>query len=307
MTPSLIANLQEFSQGLRLAGANGMVLINSFRGLESPGLIPTNWTLTGPLLPPLGELQASMASNHPELSSWMDAAADAGHPLVYVSMGSLVKLIQWEVETLSVGLELAGCKVVWSLPEESQKFLPPLCNKDNGFWVSSWLPQPAILSHRATKACISHCGWGGLLENIAAGIPMLALPFAADQPVNARLLVQAGAALMLPNKAPIKPMGHSYKKGDFTSEGVASSIRRLLTEPRFTEAVKDLRAQAIFEGGRKKAGDCIEWMGSCRSAKRYLDNPMVRSLQGHRTEFFLLPVLCTGAVAAALLVLRSWR
>jgi hypothetical protein len=37
---------------------------------------------------------------------------------------------------------------------------------------------------------MTHCGWNSMLEAVAAGVPMLAWPMAADQFVNACLLME---------------------------------------------------------------------------------------------------------------------
>jgi hypothetical protein len=59
-----------------------------------------------------------------------------------------------------------------------------------GLVVRGWAPQVAILRHAAVGWFMTHCGWNSMLEALAAGVPMLAWPMAADQFVNARLLVE---------------------------------------------------------------------------------------------------------------------
>lgn len=54
-------------------------------------------------------------------------------------------------------------------------------------------------------AGLTHCGFGGTLEFIFAGLPILAYPHFGDQPMNAELLVERGVAVMLPNRK--VPMG----------------------------------------------------------------------------------------------------
>ncbi|KAJ4785494.1 Glycosyltransferase [Rhynchospora pubera] len=61
---------------------------------------------------------------------------------------------------------------------------------DKGLVVRGWVPQVAILAHAATGAFMTHCGWNSLLESTAAGVPMLTWPFAAEQFVNEKLVVE---------------------------------------------------------------------------------------------------------------------
>lgn len=297
--------IRGWGAGARLAASTGLVLVNSFNGLEPTGFIPSNWVQTGPLVKQQKDLSTSMASSHPELSAWMDAAASEGVPIVYVSMGSHQPLNQWEVKTLYAGLERYPCRVVWSLPADCQAFLPEGYDTAK-FWVSAWLPQPAIIAHPATHVAISHCGWGASTETIAAGVPILALPFMAEQPANAEILVRAGAALLLPKKIPttiLRPGG--YREGDFSAERVASCIDLLLNDPRYSATAKALQAQASFEGGRVKAGNCIEWVARTPDsvANQAWDNPVLRMCCGHWTDLISLPLAC---VAGAVLLAGVW-
>ena len=296
--------LAMFSEAIRSTADSSLVLVNSFRGLEPPGLIPHNWILTGPLLLPSDELLAGMEASHPELTAWMDEAAQEPRPVVYVTTGSLVKLTKWEVETLYAGLALSGCRVVWSLHRDSQQHLPKLWNRSR-FWIASWLPQPAVLRHAATKACISHCGWGGTLEVISAAVPVCALPFKADQPINAATLVNAGAAVMLPKKRGALMMRSqidNFKEGDFTAASVAADIRRVIEEPSFREAAAALQKQASFSKGLQVAGDCMEWAARNDQQRGMWDNPVIRRSTGDWTELLLWPSLGLGAAAAVLFV-----
>ncbi|OSD03898.1 glycosyltransferase family 1 protein [Trametes coccinea BRFM310] len=51
--------------------------------------------------------------------------------------------------------------------------------------LSPWTPQQTVLEHKATGWFVTHCGQNSVIESISAGIPMIAWPFNADQPLNA--------------------------------------------------------------------------------------------------------------------------
>jgi len=59
------------------------------------------------------------------------------------------------------------------------------------------LPQVEALHHPAVAAGCSHVGFGGTVEFIHAGVPMVTYPHFFDQPIHADLLVDAGASLRL--------------------------------------------------------------------------------------------------------------
>ena len=50
------------------------------------------------------------------------------------------------------------------------------------------------MSHRACGAFLTHCGWSSVLESLPAGVPIVALPLHIDQPINANLAAELGAA-----------------------------------------------------------------------------------------------------------------
>ena len=51
--------------------------------------------------------------------------------------------------------------------------------------VVKWLPQNDVLGSPQTRAFMSHCGANSLYEAAFHGVPIIALPFFADQPGNA--------------------------------------------------------------------------------------------------------------------------
>merc|ERR1711879_41428 len=80
-------------------------------------------------------------------------------------------------------------RVIWSLKKGQQKLLP---NGAEGlgenFFVSHWLPQVELLSHKKVKLFVSHCGWGATCEACLTGTPVLAFPMFADQTMNASIM-----------------------------------------------------------------------------------------------------------------------
>ncbi|KZT56241.1 glycosyltransferase family 1 protein [Calocera cornea HHB12733] len=48
-----------------------------------------------------------------------------------------------------------------------------------------WVDQQAALSHPATGWMLSHCGAGGTFQALSQGVPIIAWPFAVDQPQHA--------------------------------------------------------------------------------------------------------------------------
>ncbi|CAE7877977.1 UGAT, partial [Symbiodinium microadriaticum] len=218
----------EWAARFRTFVANGaVVLVQTVWGLDQPTPLPPNVVVTGPVLPPAHDLRQKLASEHPKLHDFLRKSGDAG--VVYVTTGSLAKLHDFQVRAMYKGLKKANCRVVWSLKEAQQEFLP---NKDDPeFYISKWTPQAELLQDDAVKVVITHCGWGGTLECMTAGKPVVAIPFFGDQPINAKLLVEAGVGELI-GRIPMGGEGHGnpYKEGWVTEDTVCKAVTKVLQD-----------------------------------------------------------------------------
>ena len=130
---------------------------------------------------------------------WSDDLRNS-KPLVYVSFGTVNNGARWlyqrvldalSGERVQVCLSLGGASVV-----ESGLEVPA------GALVLSRVPQRTVLTRAA--AFITHAGVSSALEGLLAGVPMLAVPLANDQPgMAARLDYHGAARLLLPKDASV--------------------------------------------------------------------------------------------------------
>ncbi|WP_040749456.1 macrolide family glycosyltransferase [Nocardia transvalensis] len=111
--------------------------------------------------------------------------------------------------------------------------------------VHPWVPQRAILDQ--ADAFVTHVGMGGCGEGLLAGVPMIAVPQAAEQFMNADRLVELGVAQRID-----------------TAEATAATLRKalhdLVTDAEVARRSARLRADALAEGGTARAADLIEAM-----------------------------------------------
>ena len=87
------------------------------------------------------------------------------------------------------------------------------------------------MAHPAVKAGLCHCGFGGSLEFINAGIPIICLPHFGDQGLNAQIISDAGIGILLIDpKHAQRGMEKdiSFDKVMFNAEKVYDSILELL-------------------------------------------------------------------------------
>lgn len=107
----------------------------------------------------------------------------------------------------------------------------------------AWVPQPAIL--RQADAFVTHAGMGGCGEGLLAGTPMIAVPQAADQFMNADRLVALGVARRL-------------DPPDATPEALRTTLLDLTSNPTVARRTAQLRTQTQAEGGAPRAAEVIE-------------------------------------------------
>ncbi|WP_067682150.1 macrolide family glycosyltransferase [Nocardia miyunensis] len=111
--------------------------------------------------------------------------------------------------------------------------------------VHPWIPQRAILAQ--ADALITHAGMGGCGEGLRAGVPMIAVPQAAEQFINADRLVELGVARRIDTQ-------------DATAQNLRSALHDLVTAPEVTRRSAQLSVEARAEGGTTRAADLIENM-----------------------------------------------
>lgn len=109
--------------------------------------------------------------------------------------------------------------------------------------VHSWVPQRAILDQ--ADAFVTHAGMGGCGEGLLSGVPMIAVPQAADQFMNADRLVELGVARRIDTP-------------DATAESLRAALHHLVTDPEVARRSAQLRTNAQAEGGTRRATDLIE-------------------------------------------------
>ncbi|MEU6565134.1 macrolide family glycosyltransferase [Nocardia nova] len=111
--------------------------------------------------------------------------------------------------------------------------------------VRSWIPQRAVLEH--ANAFLTHAGMGGCGDGLLAGVPMIAVPQGAEQFMNADRLVELGVARRLDT-------------GDATGQSLRAALTDLVGDEGVARRTRELRSEAIAEGGTSRAADLIEAM-----------------------------------------------
>ncbi|MFH9353354.1 macrolide family glycosyltransferase [Kitasatospora sp. NPDC017646] len=109
--------------------------------------------------------------------------------------------------------------------------------------VHPWIPQFAVL--RQADAFITHAGMGGCSEGLYCGLPMVAVPQAADQFENADRLVELGVARRLDTDRA-------------TPDALRSAVMELTGDPKVTARLAELREEVRAGASVTRAADLVE-------------------------------------------------
>ncbi|MFI9161285.1 macrolide family glycosyltransferase [Kitasatospora aureofaciens] len=109
--------------------------------------------------------------------------------------------------------------------------------------VHPWVPQFAVLQQ--ADAFVTHAGMGGCSEGLYCGLPMVAVPQAADQFENADRLVELGVARRLDTDLA-------------TADALRSAVLELTEDPKVADRLAELSAEVRAGASVARAADLVE-------------------------------------------------
>ncbi|TKW36439.1 hypothetical protein SEVIR_2G440200v4 [Setaria viridis] len=218
---------------LSLARSSGFVAVKTCADIERKYMDYLSELLGGKEIIPCGPLLVDSgggggAAESDRVMRWLDGQEPGS--VVLASFGSEYFMSEHQIAQMARGLEMSGERFLWVVrfPESAgggeedhggaARALPRGFAPSRGLVVEGWAPQRRILSHGACGAFLTHCGWSSLLESLAAGVPVVALPLHIDQPLGANLAAELGAAARV----------RQERFGEFRGEDVACAVRGVL-------------------------------------------------------------------------------
>lgn len=220
------------------------VIVNSFQELECEYVAALEalhkqakaWCV-GPVLLydyiPRGTRGSHDKSESCPYIKWLDEQ-DGSSAVIYVSFGTQARLSGDQMDEIAYGLEMAGCRFIWAVlsgtwasDEGWERRV-----EGRGLVVCDWVDQRSILAHPAVGGFLSHCGWNSVLESLSMGVPLLAWPMGAEQPLNAKYVA----------------MG--LKAGLMVSQGLITALDRRV----ICDGIKELMGGEKGRRARERAG-----------------------------------------------------
>lgn len=192
--------------------------------------LPAWFHFTGPLTDP--------ASRGAEAFPW-DRLSD--QPLIYASLGTIQNQHLGLFSRLAEACRHLDAQLVIALGGGSTPdALPPLPGDP---LVVSFAPQLELLTRAALT--ITHAGLNTVLESLACGVPMVAIPIANDQPGVAARVAWSGSGAVVPLKRASVPR-------------LRAAIDRVWNDSAYRDNAQRLQWAIAAAGGVARAADIVE-------------------------------------------------
>uniref|UniRef100_A0A0A8XT93 Glycosyltransferase n=1 Tax=Arundo donax TaxID=35708 RepID=A0A0A8XT93_ARUDO len=244
--------------GNAIADSHGLV-VNTFDAVESHYIQHWNQRV-GPRAWPVGPLCLARPipplpyhdGVKPSWMQWLDEKPGAGRAVLYIALGTLVAVPEAQLREVANGLDQSGLDFLWAVRPVDADLGAGFEERvrGRGKVVREWVDQWAILQHRCVKGFLSHAGWNSVLESVSAGVPLAVWPVSAEQPLNAKLVVDE---LRVGIRVAAKDVATSGLL--VRSEEIAGVVRELMTGEKGAEASRNMAAmshmarEAVAEGG----------------------------------------------------------
>ena len=215
-------------------------------GTRIPDIVPTvigvEFSRT---ISPLSHYVGPILTSNPEpcegeLETWLNSKAD--NSVIYISMGSLTSVKKEIADAFIEGIKKTSYSILWAIrkTEEFQFDIEP-----ERLYTDKWLPQLAILRHRAVGLAIMHGGANGLHESLHSGVPLILVPGMIEQAGNA-------------GRVHHHRLGIHLNRDELTAEQVYQSILEIDSGDYRQNVAK---IQKVFRqaGGANRAADLVEF------------------------------------------------
>lgn len=210
-----------------------------------------------------------------------EKAGDDG--VIIFSMGTLLKANLMLPETRNAFLNaFARLKqvVIWKFEDDSFKI-------PSNVIVTKWIPQNDLLGHPKTRLLITHGGLLSLQEALYHGVPVVGIPFFADQPGNVARLGELG-------------IGEMLLFNNITADNVYNIINKILTDPSYSNNVEKYSAMfrdlPLTVSAAKRAATWMEYAVRYNGAR--LLQPTGRALNLFQYCLIDVAVFIIASIAA---------
>lgn len=173
----------------------------------------------------------------PALAQFLEAGPA---PIVFTLGSSAVWVARDFFHESIAAAKILGCRAVLLIGDERNFVSEPLPPE---IIAVNYAPFASLLPHAC--AVVHHGGIGTTAQGLRAGVPTLIVPFAFDQPDNAKHAERLGAGRTL------------YRK-QYSARRVAKELDILVRKPQYSRAARKVGIHLQNENGAANACDLIE-------------------------------------------------
>ncbi|XP_069670475.1 UDP-glucosyltransferase 2-like [Periplaneta americana] len=214
-----------------LQQSTSLILVNSHFSVNTPRpAVPT--------FVEVGGLHINSDGKLPEdLQTYLDEAKEG---VIYFSMGTMIRSETFTETNLRAFIDAFS-----QLPQRVLWKIGNISGFPENIKIGTWFQQFEVLKHPNVRVFMTHGGLLGIQEAIYAGVPMLGIPMAHDQPLNVKNCVSKGVAVQL-----------DYDS--ITTENVLKALNKVLHDPSYRTNAK--RLSQLFRDRPQSALDtAIYW------------------------------------------------
>uniref|UniRef100_A0A336N5A6 UDP-glucuronosyltransferase n=1 Tax=Culicoides sonorensis TaxID=179676 RepID=A0A336N5A6_CULSO len=237
-----------------------------------------------PLLPntvQIGMLHVQFIKKLPkDLQLFLD---NSKHGVIYVSFGSNAKSASLSSEvrqTLLDAMSRLNYDILWKFENDTIENLP------KNVKIQKWFPQQDILAHRNIKAFVMQGGLQSIEEAINREVPLVVIPFFADQVSNAFKVVKMGC-------------GVSISKNELKSDNLLNAINEVATKLKYKYQIKTIRNR-ILDTPLPPVETAVWWI-EYAIRNRGAEHLKYKGAKMSFVEYFLIDVIFVHILAVFLI------
>ncbi len=189
----------------------------------------------------------SLSGGRPEQTADFPWDQLDGRPLIYASVGTVHDRRCFQafpkIAAACAGIDAQLVIALGKWRDDRPDGGQALRNLPGNPIVVGFAPQIALLEK--ASLLITHAGANTVLEALNAGVPMVALPRAVDQPAMSARVVQSGVGVRA-----------SFRS--FQPSALRQQILQVLSDPSFRERARRIGAALRAAGGVQRAADLVE-------------------------------------------------
>lgn len=200
----------------------------------------------------------------PSWMKWLDKKRDKGCNVLYVAFGSQAEISRKQLEEIALGLEESKVSFLWVVKgNEIGKGFEERVGERGMMVRDEWVDQRKILEHESVRGFLSHCGWNSMMESICSEVPILAFPLAAEQPLNAILVVE---------ELRVAERVVAASEGLVRREEIAEKVKELMEGEKGKELRRNVEAYGKMAKKALKVGIGSSWKNLDNLINQFCNN-----------------------------------